>query len=371
MAPGMVGLVAVATLALNAASFVEMLGAALQGLERMDAEAVIRGGHKAAQFLLPVAAWLLARRAGWVLAAQAAASAAALAVAYGWVRARGFVPPARRSPGGFRRTIVPWLAEVWPLTAVAVCITLAARVDLIFLSRFRQMAETGLYGAASRLFELTQVFPALLTGVLFPVLSRLAVGDERARRDRTYERLFRWFAALAVPSAILLHVWAGAIVRVCYGDAYGDSAAILRLLAPAMGFSFIGYLFVNALIASDRQRAFLGVTVVGCVVNIAANLLLVPAYGAAGAAWARVLTEAVFFAGGLAVFHRIIHRVPVGLLTRVLLASAVSIGAAWATGGSPVWGTLAALAYLPLLWLLRVIAADDFAFGLRLLRSRR
>ena len=249
--------------------------------------------------------------------------------------------------------------------------TLAARVDVIFLSRFRGMAETGLYGAASRLFELTQVLPALLMGVLFPVLSRLAVGDDGARRDRTYERLFRWFAVLAVPAAVLLYAWSGPIIRVCYGAAYGDSAGILRVLAPAMGFSFMGYLFINALIASDRQTTFLAVTVVGCTANIVANLLLVPAYGASGAAWARVLTEAVFFAGGLAVFHRIVSRVPVGLLTRVLLASAVSVGAAWAAGGSLIGGTLAALAYLPILWLLRVIAADDLAFGLRLLRSRR
>ena len=371
MPSGMVGLVALAALALNAASFVEMLGAALTGLERMDAEAVIRGAHKTAQFLLPIGAWLLARRAGWVLGAQAAASVLAAVVAFRWAARGGIVAADRRSTRGILRGAGPWLVEVWPLTAVAACTALVARVDLIFLSRFRPMAEAGWYGAASRLFDLVQVLPALLMGVLFPILSRLAVGDDAARRDRAYERLFRWLAALAVPAAILLHVWAGVIVGICYGPAFADSAGVLRLLAPAMGFSFLGYLFVNALIASDRQKAFLGVTLAGSSVSVVANLMLVPSWGPAGAAWARVLTEAVLLAGGLVVFRRFVHAVPVSLLARIVLAAAVSLTAAWAAGGSLAGGTLAALLYVPVLWALGAIGSDDFAFGLRLLRSRR
>ena len=58
----------------------------------------------------------------------------------------------------------------------------------------------------------------------------------------------------------------------------------------------------------------------------------------------------------------------------VLLAAASvargQVELAWLAGDSLLWGTLAALAYLPALWSLRVIARADVAFGLRLLRSR-
>jgi len=365
----MVLLVGLASLAVNSASFVEMIGAVLQGRERMDAEAVVRTVHKIFLIAVPLGGWFIFHRTGLVLAGQAAASIMVLVIAVFLLRRMNVLAGVRRI---YRESagLWKWLREVWPLTVAALFSVLSARVDLVLLSRFRPMEDAGIYGAASRLLEFSQVLPAMLTGVMFPVLSRMAVERDSARRDRTYDRLFRWFTAFAVPAAILQYVWAEAVISVCYGAGYGPSTAVLEILSFAMFFSFMGYLFSNGLIASDRQRSLLVLTATVCAVNISLNFWAIPKFGPAGAAWVRVLSDIVFFAMGFGFFTRLIRKVAPVMLVRLAVPAVISVGLAWYFRGNPASGTLAAAIYPVLLVGSGGLVSDDLVFVRKLIRGK-
>jgi len=365
----MVLLVGLASLAVNAASFVEMIGAILQGRERMDTEAVVRTFHKLFLIGVPLGAWFVFHRTGFVLAGQALASILVLVIAAIYLGRMNSGPDSGRIRA--RLTGVwKWLYEVWPLTLAALFSVLASRVDLVLLSRFRPMEDAGIYGAASRLLEFAQVLPALFTGVMFPILSRMAVEKDSARRDRTYDRLFRWFAAISIPAAILQFIWADVVVGVCYGAGYSPSSSVLRILSLAMFFSFMGYIFVYGLIASDRQRSYLFLTATVCLVNVVANVWAIPLYGPSGAAWARVAGEFVIFALGFLLFSRKIRAVSLPVLFRLVIPAIVAVGGAWYLRGDLVGGSLAALAYPVLLVLSGGIIPDDFAFMKKIYRGK-
>jgi O-antigen/teichoic acid export membrane protein len=365
----MVLLVGLASLAVNMASFVEMIGAIFQGLERMDAEAVVRTVHKVFLIAVPLGAWFVFSRTGYVLAGQAAASFAVLAIGaflLSRMKAMAKVRRVYRDPAG----IWKWLGEVWPLTAATLFSVLAARVDLVLLSRFRPMEDAGIFGAASRLLEFSQVLPALLVGVMFPVLSRMAVEKDSARRDRTYDRLFRWFIAMSFPVAVLQYTWSAGIVGICYGAGYVSSAGVLKVLSVSMFFSFIGYLFSNGLIASDRQKSFLFLTATVCAVNIGMNIWAIPRYGPEGAAWVRVASDGVFFALGLVFFSRLVRPVSFGAILRLGVPALLLLGLGRYFQWNHLAGTVSAAAYPVLLVFSGGLVSGDLVFLRKLVRGR-
>ena len=71
-------------------------------------------------------------------------------------------------------------------------------------------------------------------------------------------------------------------------------AAILSLALPLF---FLNYALTHQVIGWDGQRAYLSIAAAALVANIAANLMLVPTRGIAGAAIATVVTEIVVTAG--------------------------------------------------------------------------
>ena len=85
-------------------------------------------------------------------------------------------------------------------------------------------------------------------------------------------------------------------VRVVFGAAYLESAVPLAVLAWGMFFAYTGAVYLNLFIVRRLHRLMLLVSVVTVAVNVAINLLLIPRYGATGAALATVASNLVGYA---------------------------------------------------------------------------
>lgn len=336
-----------AALALNTGSFVEALGAALVGLERLDREAVLRITHRTATVLLPLAGWALTHSVAGVLLAQALGSLVTLVLGWRWLR-QGAI--GRFAPGwrGWSGHAGAWLAASWPVTLAGLCVALSARMDVVMLTRWRTVEEAGWYGAAQRFLELGMAVPSALGTVLLPSLTRLAGRATPAERLHAYARLLRLFILVALPAAVLLAGCSGLLVRVLCGEAFAPSAPLLVGLSPALALAFVNYLFAYTLVAAGRQRTFLAITAAATAANLAANAILVPQHGAGGAVGVRILTEVVTTAGGLAAFLALARGPGSAFLLRLAPAAAALIGVAVAFPVSPLGAVAATGAYAAL-----------------------
>ena len=85
------------------------------------------------------------------------------------------------------------------------------------------------------------------------------------------------------------------LVVLCFGEAFYEAAAPLRLVAPGVVLSLpitaYGYVFT----ALGRQRLYMGCVAVSLAVNTLLDLLLIPFYSYQGAAIATLSAEAVLF----------------------------------------------------------------------------
>ena len=99
------------------------------------------------------------------------------------------------------------------------------------------------------------------------------------------------------------------VVDLLYSARFGDSAAVVRILAPGIVLFSAARVLGNDIAARGRPLVNSVVAAISVVCNIALNLVLIPRYGINGAAWASTASYSVLFVLTAAVYRRI-TRVP-------------------------------------------------------------
>ena len=158
------------------------------------------------------------------------------------------------------------------------------RLDVVMLGWLGNAEQVGDYFVASRWLEAFFVVPQVALWVYLPAVAR---GD----RPAVFVRLLAFLGAGGVLAAVACSL----LARFALIHLYSDSPQIpelLRVLAPTTVAVYLAYLFTQWLMVRERERYGLLVAVLGLAVNFGLNLLLIERYGATGAAWATVATEA-------------------------------------------------------------------------------
>jgi O-antigen/teichoic acid export membrane protein len=109
----------------------------------------------------------------------------------------------------------------------------AYNTEKILLGRFWGPASLGLYGRAYQLSNLpVQQLTGSVGAVAFPMLSRLQGDAQRLRRS--YLKSHSLVVSLTVPVVISCALFADEVVRTLLGPKWTGTAAVLRLLSPAV-----------------------------------------------------------------------------------------------------------------------------------------
>ena len=167
---------------------------------------------------------------------------------------------------------------------------LLIRIDQAMLTVIRGEHENGIYSAAQRLTEILFFVPLAISNAAAPALLRShARGTgEYARRLERYLSIFLWIAlAIALPVSLL----AGRITSTLFGAGFHDSGPVLALHIWSLPGLFMGVAITNWFIAEERQGELMLRSVIGATLNVALNLVLIPAWGARGAATATIVAQ--------------------------------------------------------------------------------
>jgi O-antigen/teichoic acid export membrane protein len=164
------------------------------------------------------------------------------------------------------------------------------RIDMVMLEWLAAPGELGRYAAAYRFLDAVIALAASLGGPLFPRLSSVAVSSPGEAR-RLLEAGWRPLLALGLPLTIGTLAVADDLVALLFGPEFAGAGRLLRLLILGTLPLFWVNVASHALIAADRVWALVGVYALSVLVNVVANVVLVPRWGAAGAALATVACE--------------------------------------------------------------------------------
>jgi O-antigen/teichoic acid export membrane protein len=261
-------------------SWVELLGVTLRSRREIAREGLLltllRSGWLAA------ALWALSRGSDLMTLAQALALSSLPALALGTALVGRIALPFQ---GTETRSL---MGKALPLGVVSAMTLVYLRADLLIVAAVAGASQAGLFQSAFRLFEATFVISGGVAAGTFPLLaSRIG--------EKGFESLARFLlaalAVLSVPIALAFALFPGPILALLYGGGFEGAKRPLAILGIALVAVFANALTTHLLVASARNRRLVLSIAVRLVVGIALDFLLVPRWGATGAAIAVAAAE--------------------------------------------------------------------------------
>ena len=238
--------------------------------------------------------------------------------AVGWIVAQRLghrLPPFARTHDTSRLLRVS-LPVVWSNV-----MTLAFTQSQTILVKWLSTAvETGYNALACRLLMPVLIFRGIVHRVLLPLVSE--VGNDRAALTARLERIFPALALLFMPLIALAIGVVQVLLVPLFGADYAGAVLPLQITVAHLFFSATGGLIGTSLLVSgDARTPAIGLTA-GCVFSLLLSVLLIPAWGAVGAACSTLLGELVAVFYPLPRFLKILRP---AVLPRVLRIAAVSL----------------------------------------------
>lgn len=144
--------------------------------------------------------------------------------------------------------------------------------------------QAGLYATAVQLSEFVWVIPLAVEGIMLQTTARLWAEHRTGDITALMNRLLRYTALGTGFFLVIVLVFAGPIVRLYFGPAFSGADTALRILVPGV-FSFsLARVMWPVIQARGNVLALVTVIAGATFTNIALNCLLIPKWGAAGAA---------------------------------------------------------------------------------------
>jgi len=180
--------------------------------------------------------------------------------------------------------------QALPFGLLLLGFSLYYRVDMVMLQWLRTTREVGTYAAAYRFLDAVIPLAASIGRPVYPRLSSLTGRDPQGVRE-LLETTWRPLLALGLPFALGIFFVADPLTLALFGPEFVEAGSLLQILIWGSIPLFLINIPTQALMAANLALPLARVYGVSVAVNIVVNLLLIPRWGAGGAAVATVLCE--------------------------------------------------------------------------------
>jgi O-antigen/teichoic acid export membrane protein len=178
------------------------------------------------------------------------------------------------------------LTVAYPFIFIGMFFIMDNRLDNILISFLNTEEAVGLYTAATAVMVALSMLSEGYRMAILPLFSRYRQEwPDQVRR--LYEQSFKYILIITLPLSLATMLMAADLIRLIYRQNLAAAVPALQIMSFSLVFLFLSTLNNRLLVVYDRQALiarFLGITVLQ---NIIINLLLVPSFGAVGAAVAR------------------------------------------------------------------------------------
>ncbi len=273
------------------------------------------------------------------------------------------------------KTIVDWtyfrqtLKTALPIAVSLVLVLIYFKLDTVLLSLMKPAEDVGIYSVAYKVLEAVIFLPAVYIGLVMPLLSRHGVTN-RAEFIKTFRQAFNVISIFALPFAAYLFILSDGLVKLVGGGQFLASGPVLKILSLAIFLIFFGNLGGNAIIALNFQKKGMWIYLGGAIVNVTANLILIPRFSYFATAWTTVVTELLITVWMFAMIKKELGILPkFSIFGKATMATVAMVLLILPFSHSLWKASLVSLAYYPILFALGGFTKADIRAILSLKKS--
>lgn len=178
--------------------------------------------------------------------------------------------------------------------AMSVATTIYTNLDTAMLGFMKGDAEVGYYNAAVRI---KSILVSLVTSLGTVLLPRASYYVEHGLKDeflRITKMALHFVWLIATPMMLFFIIFAEEGIFFLSGEAYANAILPMQIIMPTLLFiGMSNILGIQMLVPMGKEKTVLHSEIAGAIVNVIVNALLIPAFGASGAAVGTVIAELV------------------------------------------------------------------------------
>ena len=183
-----------------------------------------------------------------------------------------------------QKLVRPILEAAWPGALAGLLGVFLLNIDIIMLGRIHSATAVGLYAAGQRIVQVLYLPLTIFASALFPTIARLSRDNDRAREASVLEKSLALACLIALPLVIGGVILGKPVISFLYGAEYIGGTLAFQILLVNLLTIFPTAFLANLLLARNQQKKLLLPTAIIALGNVAGNALLIPYFGAAGAA---------------------------------------------------------------------------------------
>ena len=269
-----------AALLLPVLAFVGLRRKTLQGLQK--AKLSVLPEDIVVPILVIAGVWILSvGTAADIALIYAAAALCAFLLGNYWLW-RNMPPESRGIKSEFRTRA--WMAISLPMVFGGFSQIIMNRIDILLLGSLLGSASVGVYSAAVRIATLNTFVLVAVATMVTPMIASAFHGG-RTAQVRTLLRQAMLLGAIGgIPLFLVMFFFPGLLLGF-FGEEFARNAHLLQILAVGQLVNAITGPVGYVLLMAGRERAFALTTAVVAVGSVGGNLVVIPIYGATGAAF--------------------------------------------------------------------------------------
>lgn len=184
------------------------------------------------------------------------------------------------------------LKPIFTFFAMSAAISIYTVLDTTMLGFIKGDEAVGIYTAATKINRMVIMMITAATGVLLPRLSFYASCGEKTEFLRLADKAVLFVVLFSFPCAAGLFVLAEPTVLVFSGAKYLPSVPVMKIMNAVIVFiSLSNVTGIQIFMSVGKERITLFSVIAGSVINFTLNMVLIPRYGAIGAAIGTLVAE--------------------------------------------------------------------------------
>lgn len=188
----------------------------------------------------------------------------------------------------------PHIKPILVFFAMAVATTIYTNLDVVMLGFMKSDVDVGYYYAAVRIKDILVSIVTSLGAVLLPRLVYYLEQGNIEEFHRISKKAIRFVAVAATPLMLYFMIFAKEGIYFLSGEAYAGSILPMQIIMPVLLFiGMSNILGIQILVPMGKENIVLYSVICGAVVDLLVNIVLIPQFGAAGAAVGTLIAELV------------------------------------------------------------------------------
>lgn len=169
-------------------------------------------------------------------------------------------------------------------------VSVYACTDRLMLKQMLDEASVGYYSLASSVSVMWTFVLSAVIDSMYPGIVQSQKMDYY-RYEKKNRQLYAIVFYISIAMSAVISVAAPLLVTILYGESYMPSVGPLRIVVWYTAFSYLGVARNAWMVCENKQKYLKYLYIAAAIINVILNCLLIPRWGASGAAAASLITQ--------------------------------------------------------------------------------